>query len=103
MIEYSDGYAMQINWQSEQIKTENYDRGFCMSYGGKGANCWLAEIPNGRDSLTETASYEMEQADFDKIYNSSFLVEPLASFTFGTRKVTQMPNGWDGTWEHTAL
>lgn len=62
MREYTDGYAVQVNWESESIKTENYVRAFCMSDNVTGGNCWTAVVPPGRDVFSKFASFTMTMA-----------------------------------------
>ena len=68
-----------MSWQTDTVTRENSSRAFCMSDRVNGASCWAAAIPIGHDSFTQTASYIVPQADFDKLYNSSKSVNPPIS------------------------
>jgi len=84
MKEYTDGYAIQVNWEFESVITENYTRAFCMSDLITGASCWAKSVPLGHDSLERSESYTMTVDEFSKVYTNSKSINAVNSKSLGT-------------------
>ena len=88
MKEYTDGYAVQVNWESEAVLSENYTRAFCFSDLATGGSCWVMAVPPGHDSMIRNASYSMTLEQFKKIYTDSKNINGVTSKSFGTLVTT---------------